>query len=67
MDCLLDDDEYNDGDYDIQVEEEDALLDEGNDSASNENEVDEEDVLELDETVEITTEGTHELIATYVS
>lgn len=57
LDCLLDDDEYVDGEYDLQDEEENALLDDGTDSINNENEGDEEDILQLDETIEIA-EGT---------
>lgn len=55
MDVLLEDDEFGDGDeeYDIQDDEENALLDDGNDSTINANDADEGDVLQLDETVEI--------------
>lgn len=54
LDVLLDDDEFGDGDgdYDIQDDEENALLEDGNDSVDNKND-DEGDILELDENVEI--------------
>lgn len=66
MNVLLEDDEFGDadGDYDIQDDEENALLDDGNDSLCNKNDLDEGDVLQLDETVEIS-DGNNNVYLTY--